>query len=47
MGHSQAEKAKSYQRILDAAALRLRQAGLAGVGIGDLMKSVKLTHGGI
>jgi TetR/AcrR family transcriptional regulator, transcriptional repressor for nem operon len=46
MGHSQAEKAKSYQRILDAAALRLRQAGLAGLGIGDLMKSVKLTHGG-
>ena len=46
MGHSQAEKAKSYQRILDAAALQLRQAGLAGVGIGELMKSVKLTHGG-
>jgi TetR/AcrR family transcriptional repressor of nem operon len=46
VGHSQAEKAKSRQRILDAAALQLRESGLAGVSIGDLMKSVKLTHGG-
>jgi TetR/AcrR family transcriptional repressor of nem operon len=46
VGHSQADKAKSYQRILDAAALQLRELGLAGVSIGELMKSAKLTHGG-
>ena len=46
MGHSQADKAKSHQRILDAAASQIRESGLAGVSIADLMKSVKLTHGG-
>lgn len=46
MGHSQADKAQSRQRILDAAALQLRELGLSGVSIGDLMKSAKLTHGG-
>jgi|SRR5579864_6302307 len=46
VGHSQADKAKSRQRILDAAALQLRELGLAGVSIGELMKSAKLTHGG-
>ena len=46
MGHSQADKAQSRQRILDVAALQLRELGLSGVSIGDLMKSAKLTHGG-
>jgi TetR/AcrR family transcriptional regulator, transcriptional repressor for nem operon len=46
VGHSQADKAQSRQRILDAAALQLRELGLSGVSIGDLMKSAKLTHGG-
>lgn len=46
MGHSQADKAQSRQRILEAAALQLRELGLSGVSIGDLMKSAKLTHGG-
>lgn len=46
MGHSQVDKAKSRQRILDAAALQLRELGLEGVSIGELMKSAKLTHGG-
>lgn len=46
MGHSQADKARSRQRILDAAALQLRELGLEGVSIGELMKSAKLTHGG-
>ena len=46
VGHSQADKAKSRQRILDAAALQLRESGLHGVSIADLMKSAKLTHGG-
>lgn len=46
MGHSQADKAKSRQRILDAAATQLRENGLDGVSIADLMKTAKLTHGG-
>lgn len=46
MGHSQADKARSRQRILDAAALQLRELGLEGLSIGELMKSAKLTHGG-
>ena len=46
MGHSQADKAQSRQQILDVAALQLRELGLSGVSIGDLMKSAKLTHGG-
>jgi TetR/AcrR family transcriptional repressor of nem operon len=46
VGHSQAEKARSRERILNAAALQLRELGLAGVSIGELMKSARLTHGG-
>jgi TetR/AcrR family transcriptional regulator, transcriptional repressor for nem operon len=45
VGHSQAEKARSRERILDAAAVQLRALGLAGVSIGELMKSARLTHG--
>lgn len=46
MGHSRAEKALSRKRILAAAATRIREAGLDGVSVGELMKSVNLTHGG-
>lgn len=46
MGHSQADKARNRERILDIAAEQLREAGLEGVSIGDLMKSANLTHGG-
>ena len=46
MGHSQADKAQSRQRILDAAAQQIRELGLAGISIGELMKTAKLTHGG-
>ena len=46
MGHSQADKAKSRERILDAAAVQIRELGLDGFSIAALMKSVKLTHGG-
>jgi TetR/AcrR family transcriptional repressor of nem operon len=46
VGHSQADKALSRQRILEAAALQLRELGLSGLSIGELMKSAKLTHGG-
>lgn len=46
MGHSQAEKAQSRERILSEAARQIREAGLDSVSVGKLMKSVNLTHGG-
>lgn len=46
MGHSRAEKALSRKRILAAAATRIRESGLDGISVGELMKSVNLTHGG-
>jgi TetR/AcrR family transcriptional regulator, transcriptional repressor for nem operon len=46
MGHSKADKALSRKRILTAAATRIREVGLDGVSVGELMKSVNLTHGG-
>ncbi|TKT73834.1 TetR/AcrR family transcriptional regulator [Afipia massiliensis] len=46
MGHSQADKARNRERILEVAATQLREAGLDGVSISDLMKAVDLTHGG-
>ena len=46
MGHSQAEKLRTHQRILNIAAKRLREEGLAGVGVGDVMKEAGLTVGG-
>ena len=46
MGHSRAEKAESRKRILAAASTRIREDGLDGISVGELMKSVNLTHGG-
>lgn len=46
MGHSQIDKARNRERILESAAEQLREAGLEGVSIGELMKSANLTHGG-
>jgi len=46
MGHSKAEKAQSRKRILAAASTRIREAGLDGISVGEIMKSVNLTHGG-
>jgi TetR/AcrR family transcriptional regulator, transcriptional repressor for nem operon len=46
VGHSRADKEKSRQRILDVAAQQLREFGIEGVSIGELMRSAKLTHGG-
>ncbi len=46
MGHSQADKARNRERILDVASTQLRESGFEGVSIGDLMKAVNLTHGG-
>ena len=46
MGHSQAEKAESRERILAEASRQVRRDGLESVSVGTLMKSVGLTHGG-
>jgi len=46
VGHSQTEKAQSRERIVKAAARRIREGGLESVSIGELMKEAKLTHGG-
>jgi len=46
MGHSKAEKAETHKRIVNIAAKRLREEGLKGVGIADLMKEAGLTVGG-
>ena len=46
MGHSQAEKAESRERILKAAAEQIRAGGLESVSVGKLMQAVNLTHGG-
>ncbi|APR80780.1 Transcriptional regulator, TetR family protein [Minicystis rosea] len=46
MGYSQDSKAETHGKIVGAAARRLREAGLEGVGVADLMKEVGLTVGG-
>lgn len=46
MGHSQADKAQTHERILRQAADAVRDAGLESVSVGQLMRSVDLTHGG-
>lgn len=46
MGHSQAEKALSRERILRQAADQARLQGLESISVGKLMRSVGLTHGG-
>jgi TetR/AcrR family transcriptional repressor of nem operon len=46
MGHSKAEKAVTHKRVVDIAAKRFREEGLAGVGIAGLMKEAGLTVGG-
>jgi TetR/AcrR family transcriptional regulator, transcriptional repressor for nem operon len=46
LGHSRAEKAKSRERILAAAARKVREGGLESLGVAELMKAANLTHGG-
>ena len=46
MGHSQANKAQSRERILTAAARQIREGGLHSVSIAELMREAELTHGG-
>ena len=46
MGHSQADKLATHQRIVDIAAKRFRERGIDGISIADLMKEAGLTVGG-
>jgi TetR/AcrR family transcriptional repressor of nem operon len=46
VGHSQADKVASHQRIVEITATRLRADGLSRPAIGELMKEAGLTHGG-
>jgi len=43
---SEAEKRKSHERILEAAARRLREQGVEATSIADVMEAARLTHGG-
>jgi TetR/AcrR family transcriptional regulator, transcriptional repressor for nem operon len=45
MGHSQAEKAASRERILDAAARQINEGGLDSVAVAELMQNAGLTKG--
>jgi TetR/AcrR family transcriptional repressor of nem operon len=46
MGHSRASKAKTHQQIVALASKRLREKGLTGIGIAELMNQAGLTVGG-
>jgi TetR/AcrR family transcriptional regulator, transcriptional repressor for nem operon len=46
MGHSQLAKAQNHQRIVEIAGQRLRETGLHGIGLAELMKEAGLTVGG-
>jgi TetR/AcrR family transcriptional repressor of nem operon len=45
LGHSQADKAQSRERIIQAAAKQIRRGGLDSLSIADLMKQAQLTNG--
>jgi TetR/AcrR family transcriptional regulator, transcriptional repressor for nem operon len=46
MGHSQAEKLKTHDRLVEIAARRFREVGADGLSIADLMAEAGLTQGG-
>ena len=46
MGHSKASKANTHARLVAAAAARFKELGVDGISLSDLMKELKLTHGG-
>lgn len=46
MGHSQANKQQTHERIVQIAAQRFREQGIDGLSIANLMKEAGLTHGG-
>jgi TetR/AcrR family transcriptional repressor of nem operon len=44
--HSQEEKARSHERIVDIAAARIREAGTTTPSVAEIMQAAGLTHGG-
>src|ERR1700676_2485261 len=46
MGHSKASKANTHARLVQVAAARFKERGVDGISLSDLMKDLKLTHGG-
>lgn len=46
MGHSKASKAITHARLVEAAAAKFKERGFDGISLSDLMKDLKLTHGG-
>ncbi|WP_029921775.1 TetR/AcrR family transcriptional regulator [Nevskia soli] len=46
MGHSQADKAQTHQRLVRTAAGQFRDRGIEGISLAELMKLLGLTHGG-
>lgn len=43
---SEAEKGRSHERILDVASTMLRQRGIKGTSVADVMAAAGMTHGG-
>ncbi|MEU4098256.1 TetR/AcrR family transcriptional regulator [Streptomyces sp. NPDC026673] len=46
MGHSQAAKAESREKVLRITARRIREEGMTRPGVAELMNEAGLTHGG-
>ena len=46
MGYSKANKANTHARLVQTAASRFKERGVDGISLADLMKDLKLTHGG-
>jgi TetR/AcrR family transcriptional repressor of nem operon len=46
MGHSQSDKLRTHERILEVAAKRFRERGIQGVSISEIMEEVGITVGG-
>jgi len=46
MGHSQDEKTRNHDRIVEIAARRIREQGTDGPGVAEIMRDAGLTHGG-
>jgi TetR/AcrR family transcriptional repressor of nem operon len=46
MGHSQSEKTRNHDRIVEIASRRIREQGTDGPGVAEIMSEAGLTHGG-
>jgi TetR/AcrR family transcriptional repressor of nem operon len=46
MRQSREEKAKTHDRIVKIASARIREAGIEGPGVAEIMQAAGLTHGG-